>query len=61
MLNYLGTIAGYFLDLNREWTLEGLKATPARGRRRKGGRRKKLSEDDLAVARAMLKNATIPS
>ena len=58
MFNFLGTIAEYFLDLNRERTLEGLKAALARGR--KGGRRRKLGEDDLAVARAMLKDPTIP-
>ena len=58
MFNFLGTIAEYFLDLNRERTLEGLKAALARGR--KGGRRRKLSEEDLVVARAMLKDPTIP-
>ena len=58
MFNFLGTIAEYFLDLNRERTLEGLKAALARGR--KGGRRRKLSEDDLAVARAMLRDPAIP-
>ena len=58
MFNFLGTIAEYFLDLNRERTLEGLKAALARGR--KGGRRRKLGEEDLAVARAMLKDPTIP-
>jgi DNA invertase Pin-like site-specific DNA recombinase len=58
MFNFLGTIAEYFLDLNRERTLEGLKAALARGR--KGGRRRKLSEEDLAVARAMLRDPTIP-
>lgn len=58
MFNFLGTIAEYFLDLNRERTLEGLKAAAARGR--KGGRRRKLSEEDLAVARAMLKDPSIP-
>lgn len=58
MFNFLGTIAEYFLDLNRERTLEGLKAALARGR--KGGRKRKLTEDDLAVARAMLKDPTIP-
>lgn len=58
MFNFLGTIAEYFLDLNRERTLEGLKAALARGR--KGGRRRKLSEADLAVGRAMLKDPTIP-
>jgi DNA invertase Pin-like site-specific DNA recombinase len=31
MFNFLGTIAEYFLDLNRERTLEGLKAAAARG------------------------------
>ena len=57
LFNVLGTIAEYFLDLNRERTLEGLKAALARGR--KGGRKRKLGEDDLAVARAMLKDPTI--
>src|SRR5215212_9015866 len=58
MFNFLGTIAEYFLDLNRERTVAGLKAALARGR--KGGRRRKLSEADQAVARAMLKDSTIP-
>src|SRR5215212_3602741 len=58
MLNFLGTIAEYFLDLNRERTMEGLKAALARGR--KGGRRRKLSAADEAVARAMLADPTIP-
>ena len=58
MFNFLGTIAEYFLDLNRERTLEGLKAALARGR--KGGRRRKLTEEDLAMARALLKDPTIP-
>ena len=58
MFNFLGTIAEYFLDLNRERTVEGLKAALARGR--KGGRPRKLNEDDLAVARAMLRDPTIP-
>ena len=58
MFNFLGTIAEYFLDLNRERTIEGLKAALARGC--KGGRRRKLSEADQAVARAMLKDLTIP-
>jgi len=58
MFNFLGTIAEYFLDLNRERTLESLKAALARSR--KGGRRRKLSEADQAVARAMLKDPTIP-
>ena len=58
MFNFLGTIAEYFLDLNRERTLEGLKAALARGR--KGGRKRKLTEADLAVARALLRDPTIP-
>lgn len=58
MFNFLGTIAEYFLDLNRERTLEGLKAAAARGR--KGGRPRKLSEDDLVMARALLKDTAIP-
>ena len=58
MFNFLGTIAEYFLDLNRERTIEGLKAAAARGR--KGGRQRKLSEDDLAMARALLKDTSIP-
>lgn len=57
MFNFLGTIAEYFLDLNRERTMEGLKAALARGR--KGGRPRKLSDEDLAVARAMLADPTI--
>src|SRR3954453_20057019 len=36
----------------------GVKAALARGR--KGGRRRKLTPDDEAVARAMLKDPTIP-
>lgn len=47
-----GAMAEYFLDLNRERTMEGLKAAVARGR--KGGRPKKLSEADLEVGRALL-------
>ncbi|WP_438346792.1 recombinase family protein [Methylorubrum populi] len=47
-----GAMAEYFLDLNRERTMEGLKAAVARGR--KGGRPKKLSEADLEVAQALL-------
>ena len=53
-----GAMAEYFLDLNRERTMEGLKAALARGR--KGGRPRKLSETDLTVARAMLKDVAIP-
>ena len=52
-----GAMAEYFLDLNRERTMEGLKAALARGR--KGGRPKKLSEDDIAVGRALLAAGTI--
>ena len=52
-----GAMAEYFLDLNRERTMEGLKAALARGR--KGGRPKKLSEADLEAARAMLAAGTI--
>ena len=53
-----GAMAEYFLDLNRERTMEGLKAAIARGR--KGGRPKKLSDADMTAARAMLADATIP-
>lgn len=52
-----GAMAEYFLDLNRERTMEGLKAALARGR--KGGRPPKLSESDLEAARAMLAAGTI--
>ena len=58
MFNFLGTIAEYFLDLNRERTIEGLKAAAARGR--KGRRPRNLSEDDLTIARALLKDPSIP-
>jgi len=47
-----GAMAEYFLDLNRERTMEGLKAALARGR--KGGRKPKLTENDKKAARAML-------
>lgn len=53
-----GAMAEYFLDLNRERTMEGLKAALARGR--KGGRRKKLSQGDVDAATALLKAGTIP-
>ncbi len=53
-----GAMAEYFLDLNRERTMEGLKAALARGR--KGGRPRKVTESDLEVARAMLAAGTIP-
>ena len=58
MFNILGTLAEYFLDLNRERTMAGLKAALARGN--KGGRRRKLSDEDLEAARAMLAAGTIP-
>ncbi|MBL7644532.1 recombinase family protein, partial [Escherichia coli] len=51
-----GAMAEYFLDLNRERTMEGLKAALARGR--KGGRPRKLKEADLEAARAMLTAGT---
>ena len=53
-----GAMAEYFLDLNRERTLEGLKAALARGR--KGGRPPKLSDADIEAARALLAAGTIP-
>ncbi|ESY45897.1 MULTISPECIES: recombinase family protein [unclassified Mesorhizobium] len=53
-----GAMAEYFLDLNRERTMEGLKAALARGR--KGGRKKKLTDGDLEAARALLRAGTIP-
>ncbi|HVG49918.1 MAG TPA: helix-turn-helix domain-containing protein, partial [Rubellimicrobium sp.] len=43
--------------LNRERTLEGLRAAAARGR--KGGRRRKLGEEDLAMAKGLLKDSSI--
>lgn len=46
-------VAEYFLDLNRERTMEGLKAALARGRN--GGRPKKLSEADIQVGSDLLK------
>ena len=52
-----GAMAGYFLDLNRERTMEGLKAALARGR--KGGRPKKLTEADLEGGCALLQSGTI--
>jgi len=51
-LQVQGAMAEYYLDLNRERTMEGLKAALARGR--KGGRKPKLSDDDKKAARAML-------
>ncbi|GJD82347.1 DNA-invertase hin [Methylobacterium haplocladii] len=52
-----GAMAEYFLDLNRERTMEGLKAALARGR--KGGRPKKLKEGDLIAGQAMLNAGTV--
>jgi DNA invertase Pin-like site-specific DNA recombinase len=52
-----GAMAEYFLDLNRERTMEGLKAALARSR--KGGRPAKLSAEDIEAARAMLAAGTI--
>ena len=52
-----GAMAEYFLDLNRERTMEGLKAALARGR--KGGRPKKMTEADIEVGRALLQTGTI--
>lgn len=52
-----GAMAEYFLDLNRERTMEGLKAALARGR--KGGRPKKLLDADLVAGRAMLDAGTV--
>ena len=54
MVNFLGIVAEYILDLNRERT-EGLKA--ALNRRHEGSRQCKLSGNDLAVVRVMLKDA----
>ena len=53
-----GAMAEYFLDLNRERTMEGLKSALARGR--KGGRPKKLSPADIEAGRALLQAGTIP-
>lgn len=52
-----GAMAEYFLDLNRERTMEGLQSALARGR--KGGRPRKLSEADIEAARALLVAGTI--
>ncbi len=57
MFAFLATISEYFLDLNRERILEGLKAAAARGR--KEGPRRKLSEEDLTMARALLNDPSI--
>ncbi|MCY1643142.1 recombinase family protein [Methylorubrum sp. SL192] len=57
MFNFLGTIAEYFLDLNRERTLAGLKAAVARGRN--GCRPRKITDADLEAGRAMLAAGTI--
>ena len=52
-LHIHAAMAEYFLNLNRESTMEGLKAVLARGR--KGGQQQKLSEADCTTAAAMLK------
>lgn len=57
LFNFLGTIAEYFLDLNRERTHAGLQAALARGR--KGGRPRKLSDADIEVGNALLAAGTI--
>ncbi len=57
MFNFLGTIAEYFLDLNRERTMEGQKAALARGR--KGGRRPKLQEGDVQAVLALPRDPQI--
>jgi DNA invertase Pin-like site-specific DNA recombinase len=57
MFNFLATIAEYFLDLNRERTMAGLKSALARGR--KGGRPRKLDAEDLTVAKALLVDGTM--
>ena len=44
-------MAEYFLDLNRERTMEGLKAALTRAR--KGGRPKKLSAEDIEFGPAL--------
>lgn len=51
-LQMQGASAEYFLDLNRERTMEGLKAALARGR--KGGRPRKLSDEDIKAGQALL-------
>ena len=50
MFDFLGAIAEYFLDLNRERTHGG----------RKGGRPRRLSDAELAAGRAMIDAGTIP-
>lgn len=52
-----GAMAEYFLDLNKERTMEGLKAALARGR--KGGRPRKVSDADPEAGKAMLAAGTI--
>lgn len=58
IFHMLGTLAEYFLDMNRERTMAGLKAALVRGR--KGGRPPKLTKADLEVGRALLKEGSIP-
>ena len=50
--NLFGALAEFERDVIRDRTRAGLEAARARGR--KGGRPRKLTEKDLAVARAML-------
>lgn len=57
VLQMQGAMAEYFLGLNRERTMEGLKAALARGR--KGGRPRKVSDADLEAGKAMLAAGTI--
>mgnify|MGYP003671731149 CR=1 FL=1 len=57
VLQIHGAIAEYFLELNRERTMEGLKAARARGR--VGGRRRRLSDEDLKIGKALLAADTI--
>lgn len=52
-----GAMAQCFLDLNRERTMESLKAGLARGR--KGGRPRKITDADLEAGKAMLQAGTI--
>ncbi len=52
VLQMHGAMVESYIHLNRERTLEGLKAAVARGR--KGGRPKALGEADLEVGRALL-------
>src|SRR5665213_2002006 len=57
MFNFLATIAEYFLDLNRERTMAGLRSALARGR--KGGRPRRLGSEDLTVAKALIADGSM--